>query len=92
MPVTFPGQRSPALGVVARDSPDGCQIARVLPGSAAAEAGLRTNDVLLLVAGKKVQGPPDLEKALLGARFGDPVLVEVRRGDRPLQIKVLLTE
>jgi tetratricopeptide (TPR) repeat protein len=49
----------------------GALLTVVVPGGNAAQAGLRSNDVLLRYAGKEVKGPADL-KTLLQAQGPDP--------------------
>jgi hypothetical protein len=90
IPLTFPGQRSPSLGVRGVDGSQGFQITGFLPGSSAADAGLRVNDFIVQLDGKKIQSASELRKAVAGAHFGDQVLLAIRRRDQLLQIKVLL--
>ena len=76
------------LGVVtnAADS----AIRGVLPGSPAAEAGLRTGDVILEVAGRPVQAGADLQVGLRGYRAGDEIAVRLVRENRPLDVRLIL--
>jgi serine protease Do len=55
------------------------RIARVVPGSPAARAGLREGMTVREVGGRRVRGPLDWEAAVLAGRVGEPL--EVRVGD-----------
>lgn len=67
----------PFLGVGAsgRDESDGLRVTHVVPGTAAARAGLREGDVLVRLGGRAVNGFDDLAAAVREHRPGDAVLV-----------------
>jgi WD40 repeat protein len=90
IPITFPGQRSPSLGVAGSASSIGFQVTGIPSESSVAGTGLRVNDVIFQLAGKKVQSLADMRKVLAARKFGEEVILDVRRGDRQLQIKALL--
>ena len=67
----------------------GVQVASVVPGSPAAEAGLSPGDRLVEASGKALGTPLDFEAVLLELRAGDPVQVSVDGRRQPL---TLITE
>jgi predicted metalloprotease with PDZ domain len=75
--------REPFLGISAIPSPTGdLEIASVVPGSPAAEAGLLVGDVLLAVGDEQVAGTPDWSEAFRAAyrdKEGAPLAIKVRR-------------
>lgn len=69
------------LGVVGDASGEGARLAEVLPGSAAARAGMRDGDVIVRIAGEPVQGFEDLRRVIGRKKPGDTVeLVYLRNG------------
>jgi putative serine protease PepD len=78
----------PVIGVAAATvgqdgkGPRGAQISSLVPGGAAADAGLKVGDVITEVAGRRVLGVDQLIVALRGHRVGERVaLTYVRSGD-----------
>jgi hypothetical protein len=71
----------PEAGRPAEAPEHGLYLALVLPGGAAARAGLRTGDVLLRYAGSRLAGEADLKVAAEG---GEPVPVVVWRDGKVL--------
>ena len=69
------------LAAVAGDA-GGVRVARVLPGSAAATAGVRDGDRIVRVDGREVTGLKDARGAVAGVKSGDRVELGVRRGGR----------
>jgi len=70
----------------------GLLVTDVDEGSPAAKAGLRAGDVLLSFDGKKLEGGSDLRDASRQAEAGRPLLLEVLREGRKLQLTVTLVE
>jgi S1-C subfamily serine protease len=83
----------------------GILIQTVLPGGAAAKAGLRGGnerlyqgnepvmlggDLIVAIDGQEIQSPQDLSGALNLHRAGDTVVVTIFRGQRRLNVKVTL--
>ncbi|HEU4643831.1 MAG TPA: trypsin-like peptidase domain-containing protein [Gemmatimonadaceae bacterium] len=68
----------------------GVVIHSVLPGSPAAQAGLRAGDVLVRSGDRTLRNPFDWEAELLDLRVGEEVPLIVRRGGRefPVNVKV----
>jgi putative serine protease PepD len=69
---------------------NGAGIARVSPGSAAAQAGLQRGDVVVKVDGQPVQDASSLVATIRGHRPGEKVTLSVVRGGKQLQVKVTL--
>lgn len=68
-------------------APDrGVLVARVMPGSPAAAAGLAVGDVVTDVSGKPVDDAADVTAALAGAKKGDTVPVRIVRDRKPLSV------
>ena len=62
----------------------GVRIARVMPGSAAAEAGLRAGDIVTDFADRPAYSPERLRHLVMSA--GDAAAVALRRGDATLRL------
>jgi serine protease DegQ len=60
---------------------EGVIVAGVLPGGAAAEAGIRPADIIVRIDGKAVKSPEDLQAALANATPEQQLSVVVRRGN-----------
>jgi serine protease Do len=70
-------------GVVVRD---------VVPGSPAARAGLRPDDVLVRSRGRALRNVYDWEAELLDLRVGESVPLVVRRGGRALSLSLTVAD
>lgn len=84
-----PSPKSPAaLGVevVLGDEP-GAEVASVLPGSAAEEAGIRPGDVIRKVGEKEVTGA-NLRRVLAEYSAGDKARLSISRGGETLEVEV----
>ena len=73
------------LGLPARIK--GVVVAKIKPGSSAADAGLRRGDVIQEVNRKPVTGVPEVEQAVKQAGQG-PVLLLVNRGGDTLFVAI----
>ncbi|MBI4600502.1 MAG: trypsin-like peptidase domain-containing protein [Planctomycetes bacterium] len=85
--------RLPFLGLQTKtdEAPDGgARVVKVIPGSPADRAGLRVDDVIVSLAGRRVMTHTDLELTLLGRAAGDIVDVSVQRDAKSLDLKVLV--
>jgi S1-C subfamily serine protease len=60
----------------------------VLGGSAAADAGFRSGDVIVSYDGERIFKPGALVQGTLGGRLGDHVDVEVMRGGELVSLRV----
>ncbi len=85
-------RRRPALGVVLEDSPRGPRVHRVLENSAAAQAGLRINDVVTHLDGEPMSDRDELIDAIRQRRPGGRVKLSVLRGDETMEIDAELGE
>jgi putative serine protease PepD len=70
----------PFLGVSTTQGTGGALVREVTSGGPAAEAGVRTGDVIVRVGGDRVREPDDVAAAIQDMRPGERVEVEVRRG------------
>src|SRR6516162_4532945 len=68
----------------------GAVIARVVPGSAAERAGLRTNDLVVAVNGVPIRNGAELKNHVVVARIGDAVDLTVVRGgsERTVAVRI----
>ena len=64
----------------------------VTPGSPAAKAGLKADDVMVEFDGKPIQNLYDFTYALRAKMPGDVVRVKVLRAGKPLEVPVTLTQ
>jgi len=69
----------------------GALIASVEPGSAAAQAGLRTGDVVTAIDNRSVHGATDLRNRIGLTPVGSKIDVTVKRGDGQRVIPVTIT-
>jgi hypothetical protein len=68
----------------------GVELAGVSDGSPAALAGLRSGDVIVQLADKKIQNIEDLTAALQAQKPGDEVAIVVLRGGNAVELKATL--
>jgi S1-C subfamily serine protease len=80
------------LGLASGERPatPGALVGTVNPGTPAAEAGIRTGDLIVGVDGKKVRNPSELSLAVLTKKPGDEVKVELKRGGSTKTVTVKL--
>jgi putative serine protease PepD len=85
-----------ALGINARSVTDGTRdgalVLNVEPGSAAAKAGIREQDVVIEVEGKAVGSSEELVVAVDSHDPGDTVTVEIVRGGSSREVEATLDE
>jgi serine protease Do len=87
------GPRGGFLGVGLETAEDeGVRISHVVPGSAAAKAGLKVNDIILTLAGKAVTSEAALVSALRKFKPGDIVRIRAKRGDQEMKFRVKLSK
>lgn len=70
----------------------GAVVAKVMPGSPAAEAGLQVHDVITQVDKAAVNTPEELREAIQNVGAGREVVVKAVRGDKNMELKVRLHE
>jgi putative serine protease PepD len=71
---------------------NGVKFSDVTPGSPAAKAGLKADDVMVEFDGKPIQNLYDFTYALRGKAPGDTVKVKVMRAGAPLEVSVTLSQ
>jgi hypothetical protein len=87
VPAEVSASGSVAVTLGETDAPVAAIVVSVVEGSEAERAGLVPGDVLLTVDGAQVAGMVDA-RAKLSGPIGDDVVVEVRRGDGTLALRV----
>jgi S1-C subfamily serine protease len=70
----------------------GVEIVQVVPGSPAARAGLRPEDLLLDVDGDPMTGMEDLQRLMVGESIGRELTVRVMRGGDAVTLTVFPSE
>ena len=78
------------LGVQLSDGNGGAQVGQVVNGAPAADAGIRTGDVVTAIDGKAITGADALVTAVDGKKPGDTVTLKVRHGGSTSDVKVKL--
>jgi putative serine protease PepD len=78
------------LGVQLSDGNGGAQVGQVVAGAPAADAGIRSGDVVTAIDGKTVNGADALVTAVDAKKPGDTVTLKVRRGGSTSDMKVKL--
>ncbi len=81
-------REDPAFREQFKDLTDGVIVARVLPEGPADKSGLKANDVIVSVEGRKVATPQELRSQIRGRKVGQPVALAVYRDGKKLQMKV----
>jgi serine protease Do len=72
--------------------PDGALVSSVVPGSAAAKAGIEAGDVILKYNGKPIGRSSDLPALVVLGKPGDKVTLEAWRAGKKLNLATTLTE
>jgi Do/DeqQ family serine protease len=70
------------------DEDQGVLIAKVMPNSPAANAGLRAGDVIHKVNGQPVKSGEDVQRAVESSQVGGKVQVELHRNQRDISVAV----
>lgn len=83
--------RHGVLGAAVVQSPGGVRVSAVVPGSAAAQAGLHAGDTIRAVNGAPIASVARFLRVLHDLHAGQPALVEVERDGRRLQLSATLT-
>jgi uncharacterized iron-regulated protein len=81
-----PAAHPPRLGVGMDSTVAGVRVARVVVGSVAEQAGLKTDDVLVEIAGQRVKSTRDISVAVQRQAPGTWLPMKVKRGDQELEI------
>ena len=85
------GEGGGFLGAGTTDHEDGgVLVEQVIPGSAAAEGGVKLGDVILKIAGKEIGDTDEFSKAIRGKEAGDEVEIQLLRENKKLTLTVTL--
>ena len=84
------GRRGAYLGVESDPEADECRIGRVLPESPAAKGGLKAGDVVTRLGEARIGKFPELMEQIARKRPNEEVVVEVRRGEISVTLKIKL--
>jgi len=76
----------------ALDRTAGLEVVEVIPGSPAARAGMRREDLLVEVDGAAVADAGDLQRLMVTEAIGRPLLVRVFRGGELIELTVVPVE
>ncbi|HEX4592252.1 MAG TPA: PDZ domain-containing protein, partial [Gemmataceae bacterium] len=82
----------PWPGFVARDTEDGIRVRVVNEDSSAAKAGIKADDMVLDVDGKKVGTFAGLLETLKAKKIGDKVTLTIQRGPEKKSVEVALEQ
>ena len=89
--VQGPVPRHGMLGLEYAATGDGAAtIKNVMPGSGAAEAGLRAGDVIIVVGGTDVRDSATVKRIVEKTKPGDTLSMRIRRGDEERDVSVRL--
>jgi len=89
----LPGEKKPAwMGIRGKtaDEGQGVLVTGVDDGGPADQAGFETDDVIIMVDGRKIEGKGDLKDALEGKYAGDALAVTVLRNGRMKELRLVL--
>ena len=67
---------------------DGVEVVEVVEGSPAERAGLRAEDLIVELDGRPIERVDDVQRLMTGDAIGQPVAVQVLRGDRLLELEI----
>ena len=80
------------LGLASGERPatPGALVGTVNPGTPAAKAGIKTDDLIVAFDGKTIRNPSELSLAVLKKKPGDEVKVELKRDGKTTTVTVKL--
>jgi serine protease Do len=87
---TVPSLSMARLGFKADPKATDCKVVELDDGSPAEKAGLKVNDVITQIDGKKIGTFEDLQSEIGRRKPGDTVRLLVRRGDETLSLEAVL--
>jgi S1-C subfamily serine protease len=70
----------------------GVEVVEVVPGSPAADAGLRAEDLIVAVDGELVEKVDDVQRLMVGDRIGATVALDVLREGRRVELQLVPVE
>jgi S1-C subfamily serine protease len=68
------------------------EVIEITPDSPAERAGLRAEDLIVELAGTRVQGVDDIQRLMVADLIGEAVDVVVLRGGEPLRLRLIPRE
>ncbi|HEV8000851.1 MAG TPA: trypsin-like peptidase domain-containing protein [Planctomycetaceae bacterium] len=80
-----------ALGLQLSDGAPGPKVTHVVPGSAAARAGVQIGDIIVRAGDQRVDNPQSFDQLLHRFAPGDSVSVVVRRGAKQLTVRAVVS-
>jgi serine protease Do len=78
------------LGMQADPEAKVCKVAKVEEGSAADKAGLKVDDIITAINGKKITSFDDLRAEIEQRKPGDVITIDIRRGEATLKLEAKL--
>lgn len=75
-----------------RGLPEGAFVREVIPGSAAAEAGIQPNDIITAINSESVSASQPLSKLILKHKVGEEISLKVWRNSKAVDVKAVLKE
>jgi serine protease Do len=78
------------LGIQLSDGAPGPKVTHVVPGSAAARAGMQIGDIIMRAGDQRVDNPQSFDQLLHKFAPGDSVSVVVRRGVKQLTVRAIV--
>jgi serine protease Do len=78
------------LGIQLSDEASGPKVTHVVPGSAAARAGVQIGDIIVRAGDQRVENPQSFDQLLHKFAPGDTVSVVVRRGAKQLTVRAII--
>jgi S1-C subfamily serine protease len=70
----------------------GVEVVEIVPGSPAADAGLRPEDLIVAVDGRPVAQVDQIQSLLVSDRIGSEVVLDVIRGGRTIELRLVPAE
>ena len=81
--------KRPWIGILMEEHARGVTVARVVPGSPAAQAGLAAGDLILRVNDQPAENPRAVQRIITGGQAGDPVALHIERDGQPRDLKMV---
>jgi serine protease Do len=85
-------RRVAALGIILRDADHGARVYQVVPGSGAGKAGIKRDDIITHLQGKRVDSRDALVQAITQFCPGDKVRVQALRGGKAVTTDAILSD
>ncbi|GIW78843.1 MAG: serine protease [Gemmatales bacterium] len=84
------------LGISLEEAEEGVKVSQVLPGSGAAKAGVRVNDIIVSAQNKTIDKPENIDKPeklinlIMRCKPGDSVVLLIKRDGKELKMQAKL--